>query len=112
MITTEQLDEWTKLCNEATPGPWTLGKTMAGYAVESQSRSITYVTSYDDNEGYLTTEPCLDPSDALFIATARTALPLLLEGMRMLIKELNYLHREVENVHLCYETAKEREGHE
>lgn len=61
MITKEQLTEWQKLCDEATPGPW--------------EEDAGLVTADDCFKGL-----CYDISDedAAFIVAARTAMPALI----------------------------------
>lgn len=80
-MTPERLKALRELCDRATPGPWRIG------AMESFQAAVD---GADDEEvtGFI------EPSDAGFIATARTAIPELLdyvarlEQARALLRQL------------------------
>lgn len=77
MITAEQLAEWKKITEAATEGPWTYD-TCYGVAFISAAKNkpIAHAVDY------------LVPDNATFIATARTAMPLLLAEVERLRDKL------------------------
>ena len=77
MISELHLTEWYRLCEEATPGPWSFDK-------DDERRRI--MTWHDAFYG----ENILDGmvnGDAAFIAAAREAMPMLLDEVRKLEAE-------------------------
>ena len=81
MLNDEQLNEWQRLADEATPGPWRLRDFFA----------LTRVVGVADMNS---------SENAAFIAAARTAVPALIEEVRRLTTErdeaqqwLNYFAR-------------------
>lgn len=74
MITTEQLDEWQKLCDAATPGPWYWDP------IDECLRSEIEDSAVWESCGRL-----IDiEKNGKLIATARTAMPLLIEEVKRL----------------------------
>src|SRR6185436_18237997 len=75
VMTREQLAEIERLCNEATAGPW----EVAG-GCRSGARYI-FVQDDDPGSPFPLAEVFTD-NDRAFIATARTAIPQMLEHIR------------------------------
>lgn len=75
--TTAQLAEWQRVTDAATAGPWHVEHEAVGYANERYE-----VCGETARVNGVTTTPipaeCQSDADATFIATARTAMPLLL----------------------------------
>ena len=73
MISDEQLTEWELLANEATPGPWAIGKYGGGVVrVGHELRDVATRCNRDE--------------DTAFIAVAREAVPALIAEVRKLAK--------------------------
>lgn len=76
MITDDQLNEWQKICDAATPGPWenrqVSGSRRGCVCVKNSNLWICDVVS--------------DEHDARFIAHSYAAMPLLIEEVRRLNK--------------------------
>lgn len=99
MITTERLDELQRLADEATPGDWKVEEgtpLIWGGCIESEvfdfymGRPIAEVRMAQptwDRTG----KPMCGPENAVFIATARTAVPDLLAEVRRLQAEVHEL---------------------
>lgn len=99
-VTDGQLDQWQRLADGATPGPWQWSPRLRepwprsedGPTLETVARTI----DEDDGSeiaaheivyamwGYDTATIEVSDSDAEFIATAREALPLLIAEVRKL----------------------------
>lgn len=102
MISNEQLAEWERLANEATPGPWyAYVKTEASVAIikdpddDSDDGSHIRVTEnryYDAIASKKTFEDVctcgnVEEKDIAFIAAAREAVPALIAEVRRLQSE-------------------------
>lgn len=104
MITDEQLAEWRALCDKATPGPWRPERTICGngerlYRVKYPAHGLNEGASFEIAH-LVTTEGGLEQQghDARLVATARTAMPQLLE-------EVERLRAEVERMEELYYDA-------
>jgi hypothetical protein len=107
-VNTEQLDEWQRITDEATPGPWYFA--TAPYDPEKQTKA-EYVTSAlnkwredatlwtlwsPDPEGEpddyvipaLTGDGPTSRANAEFIAIARVAMPVLIRELKRLLNDL------------------------
>lgn len=90
-MTDERIAELEKLCAEATPAPWTTamydqpiqvcGQRIPCFEVESETDSC-WIAKVQDHRACADTPP--GDANALFIATARTALPEALAEIRRL----------------------------
>lgn len=89
-LTPEQIKELRELCEKATPGPWEMTPTSAGYLINSGDQRITSAICYYDDEGFPTAEPCVHGSEAQFIAAARTAMPQLIAEVKRLREALDF----------------------
>ncbi len=84
MITDDEISEWTRLCDEATAGPWYA--TDANYdgsaSPNFSAHGVWTVSLKRELPGWSTDSGCpgygIQEQDARLIATARTALPRLL----------------------------------
>lgn len=103
MISQRKLDEWKKLADEATPGPWAVDKINdectiwgphgSGFALWGATRKIPDSDGKMDGPIVVTSDGEYVGSDravqnAAFICAARSAVPLL-------IKEINQLRKEI-----------------
>lgn len=79
------LDELEQLCDQATPGPWTLDYEGTSVLVPGG-----WVLVEDRGHRYAPTET--READARFIATARDALPKLIERVRTLERRIAKVH--------------------
>lgn len=80
MISEEKLDEWERIANAATPGPWRFTRG-----------SVVAIAS---------------PKDKRFISVAREAVPALIARVRQLEKEADWLASHVRSgVSTCVDTA-------
>lgn len=86
-ITAEQLDEWRKLADDATEGPWIVGKhtkilCAANYVVATVPSGVHERRA-----------------NKLLITVARTAIPALISEVERLREALRHLLRTVEEFH-------------
>jgi len=87
MITEKELQEWKKLCDEATPGPWYA--TISYYDVEVEKERNTWTVG-PHSDGVNWENDSNQPGygmwhdDAKFAALARTAMPRLIEEVERL----------------------------
>lgn len=104
MITESEIEELQKHCAEATPGPWILrsepmefdGPEICPGMVAQQGREGPHTRAEVErqaHQGFLFTDagpypPEQQAADLRFIAAARQALPVLLDEIRQLRKEL------------------------
>lgn len=71
MFTKEQLDEWERLANAATPGPWAFDGLRGVYVNQvAPMRAVVQLP--------------VGAPDCEFIAAARTAIPALIARVREL----------------------------
>lgn len=103
MITTEQLAEWKKICEKATPGPWQLehNDLYVGADNPTCTSDWYWVTGSmkKPSDGYnaeCSDEEMRGPFDVIqrnnqFIATARTAMPELIAEVERLQREAELL---------------------
>ena len=85
-ISDEQLAEWERLAQQATPGPWTfktyydasVGHLVGLQGTEFESDSAVYYTGYRSYDGR-------------FMAEARTMVPALIAEVRRLKEEVELL---------------------
>lgn len=94
MITDEDLALWDAIANAATPGPWFVTTTFGATPEETHESGPTLreavwtVGPYKDRENWVVdgavTGYGLPFSDALFCATARIVLPVLIAEVRRL----------------------------
>lgn len=68
MITKSQRDEWRKLCDAATPGPWGMAASHAGWLIGPDAKGSHRAVVQPAYTG-----------DAKFIAAAREVVPRLLD---------------------------------
>lgn len=110
MITEKQLDEWQKMCDKATGGPWTFDDKDFGC---HGSGSRPYYCIYGPTKADCTGTPTgieLLPERALslgsirewhengvFVAEARTAIPALFAEVRRLRSALKQIRAVVRN---------------
>lgn len=96
-VTTEQLAEWERLADEATEGPWAVDAIMddseteiiLGYEIPNAGSPIMLAATFDDDdEGPGRITPREGRNNARFIAASRIAVPLLIQRIRELEKEL------------------------
>lgn len=95
-ITREQLDEWTQLANEATPGPWETqgtsrdaGKAWGYYVASIRQLSPEQIDPDDDENGLMVDLVVRveyqgndqNKANSDFIASARTAIPSLIAAL-------------------------------
>lgn len=92
-VTTEQLAEWERLANEATEGPWQVRQ----FPTASYGRPQFWVLdSIPDRDGKVVANAICSATatnqdasrNASFIAASRLAVPLLIQRIRELEKEL------------------------
>ena len=73
-----QLDEWMRLAEAATPGPWMAfvipGSPSVGPGIGTLSPAVHIAVTRDKGYGLI-------PVDAAFIAAARAAVPALLDAL-------------------------------
>lgn len=101
MISDEQLQAWERLANEATDGPWAIGKYGGGVVrVGHELRDVATRCNRDE--------------DAAFIAGAREAVPALIARVRDLEKDINWLTKQFNGPklimsygHVCPDTEKD-----
>ena len=89
MSDTERLiEEAGRLCEHATPGPWTASST----GIKAHDGAHTVVYALDGYE--------VESSDAAFIARARTLVPNLVTALRAERERAEFLRR-------CWEKAEQ-----
>lgn len=92
MISPDKIAEWRKLCEGATPGPWTIdGGYVWGFCplIKNQTTPTELIVEQDGHD-----------YDKRFIAAARTALPELLDEVERLQKQIDEhdCHASIEEV--------------
>lgn len=100
-ITTEQLDEWKRLCDEATKGPWYRMHDEPGSANPKCQCAQVWSKSGDLPVAYCDTSDDMHPSlskdqqmkNAAFVAAARTALSALIAAYERLRGRYAEMHR-------------------
>ena len=101
MITNDQLEEWEKICNSASPEPWLITLPEGGISYTDGAVIWAEAVAADGKPGWVAdgvnigeiAPPDSDygtgiNSNGLFVAEARTAMPLLIEEVRWLRKTL------------------------
>ena len=94
-ITKEELDEWRKLCDEATEGPWCVDEIEDHYdepyvcsrGVRSKKGGLNKGEEFE----------LFDENDADFIATARTAMLRLLDENAKLRERVEELEAKIKH---------------
>ena len=89
MITQEQLDGWRKLTDAATPGSWEVADGDTRICAEGKR----FGKFYDQYDGKW---PENAIADAAFIASAREAVPALLDEVARLAGRVDHLTRQRE----------------
>ncbi len=88
MITDDELAEWQRLCDAATPGPWRLD---GRHDYDDGSEFGIDMIVANNGEPVVIADSGVYPphgQDAEFIAAARSAIPRLLEEVRRLRAEV------------------------
>jgi hypothetical protein len=88
MIDQTQIEEWRKLCENATPPPW---KLWAASVLHDPVGDSNIETALKVADTYCIRECKHTTHDAQFIAAARTAMPQLLDEIERLSLECDSL---------------------
>lgn len=101
-ITPAQLAEWRRIADEATEGPWewAIDTWRGGYSglFSCHDQSEVCVPSHcnDGDDGDAWFDDGLTPPNRIFISTARTAMPALLDELERLEADNARLRAELE----------------
>lgn len=93
-------DELRRLAAAATPGPWKVHPFVD--AIDIRDANGCGIASLSDR---VISDLGMPPDNAAFIATARTAIPELLDALEAARKRANDLERQLEKLGIYQETS-------
>lgn len=104
--TADFIRKMRELCEKVTPGPWGIGSHLR-YSINANERHVAMVSCFEQQSG----DRAENKANAVFIVSARTALPEALDRLEASEKEIRRAVKALiaeEDVSKIYRTALEQ----